>query len=305
MGTSAPAVAAPAATSSQGQGGSNQVQPGATGQGQGGAAGTGGQQQGGDNFNWGLFPDVPEAQRELLAPHLRNIQGHVTQMQQRMAPYQGFMDNVSADDVSGVVQFLTNYQNDPVATWLGMAQGLVESGAISAPGFSIDALQALIAGQVPGAPQMGAQATSGEEIPAWAQEMRQQLQTYQQQEQQRQQQAEMQQSEQILNEAHASIREQLTAAGIPEQVLNNLTNEQLTAQIIAHEGDVSKAVQSLIGLRDTFTGAFVQQGGQGSAQPVINGDLSTPKKGGRRGDSFKQASLGAEQMLKQQSAMTG
>ena len=303
MGTSAPAVAPAAAPAPQG-GATTQSQPGASGQGQGGQQGTGAAQQQGGTFNWGLFPDVPEAQRELLQPHLTNVLGHVTRMEQQMAPYRGFMDNVSADDVEGVMGFLTNYQNDPVATWLGMAQGLVESGAISAPGFSIDALQALIAGQVPGAPQVGAQATAGEEIPAWAQEMRQQLQTYQQQEQQRQQQAEMQQQEQILNEAHASIREQLTAAGVPEQALNNITPPQLTAAIIANEGDVTKAVQSLIGLRDTFTGAFVQQGGQGPSQPVINGDLSTPKKGGRRGDSFKQASLGAEQMLKQQSAMS-
>lgn len=303
MGTSAPAVAPPPAAAPQGQGGQSQSQPGATGQGQGGQQGTGGQQQGGDF--WGMFPNVPEAQRELLQPHLTNIQGHVTQLEQRMAPYKGFMDSVPGDQVQGVQQFLQNWSADPLATWKGMAQSLVENGLIKSPGFSAEALESLINGQNPGfAPAQGvAQAAPGEQIPDWAQQMQTQLQTYQQQEQQRQQQAEAQQNEQILNEAHTGMREQLVAAGFSPEIVQGFTPQQLSAAIITNNGDVAQAVTSIVGMRDSLVGGFVQQNGQGARPATVTGDLNTPKskvgKGRGTKDQFRQASLGAEQMLRQ------
>lgn len=304
MGTSAPAVAPPAAPA-QGGNGNGQSQPGATGQGQAAPQSTGTQQGQGGSFNWGLFPDVPEAQRELLQPHLTNVLGHVTRMEQQMAPYKGFMDNVPADQVEGLMQFLNNFNDDPIATWLGMANSFVENGQISAPGFSVDALQALIAGQVPGQSSVavpGATAPDGGEIPPWAQEMQSQLQAYQQAEQQRQQAQEAQQNEAILAEAHQGMREQLVAAGVAQEIVQNLTPEQLSAAIITHGGDVNAATQSFVQLRDGFLGGFVQQNGNGKPPAQVNGDLNTPKTKvgkGRSGDKFRQASLGAEQMLRQ------
>src|SRR6266576_2109896 len=62
--------------------------------------------KGGDGFNWGLFPDVPEEQRSLLEPHLRNVQGYITKSQMETAPYKGLMDTVQPDQVENHVGFL-------------------------------------------------------------------------------------------------------------------------------------------------------------------------------------------------------
>src|SRR5450755_3374899 len=181
MGTSAPATppaagqAAPATPAAQ---------PAAAGQGQAGQA-----QQPGGGFNWGLFPDVPEGQRELLQPHLTNVLGHVTKMEQQYAPYKGITEAVPPDQVQNVLQFLQNYSTDPVATWMGLAQSLQEDGAISNPDFSVEQLQNMIQGPPAEAAQMPGQ----EEMPPWAQQMAQQLQQMTQAEQMREQQAQQQQ----------------------------------------------------------------------------------------------------------------
>jgi hypothetical protein len=309
LSTSAPAApAAPAASPSTGQGsqGTQQTQPGATGQGQGQAQGTA--NQGG--FNWGLFPNVPEGQRELLQPHLTNVMGHVTRMEQQYAPYKGLTDAIPPDQVQGLLGFLNNYSSDPVNTWLGLAQTLVENGTISNPAFNVEQLQAMISGQAPVDPSMmGQQGQMGqagqEEIPPWAQEMQAKLQQYEQQEQTRQQAAQAAQEAQVLGEAHAAMREQLQAAGLPQDLISE---EQMTAALIVHQGDINAAVGSFTGLREGLLGGFVAQNGQGPGQPRVNGELNVPStgiKGGKGKDAFRQASIGAQQMLAQNAAAQG
>ena len=63
-------------------------QPPAGGQDLGGGESKGSEGQ----FNWELFPDVPEDQRALLEPHLRNVQGHVTKMEQQYSPYKDLVE---------------------------------------------------------------------------------------------------------------------------------------------------------------------------------------------------------------------
>src|SRR5438445_10841560 len=89
----------------------------------GAPAGGQGQVQGqptADGFNWGLFPDVPETQRELLEPHLKNIQGHVTRMEQQYAPYKGLMDAVPGAQAGALVHFLHGYAQNRRNTVLGI-----------------------------------------------------------------------------------------------------------------------------------------------------------------------------------------
>src|SRR5438270_119915 len=103
------------------------AQPPASGQGGAGQESTAAGKGGGE-FNWGLFPNVPENQRELLQPHLRGVLGHVTQLEQQYAPYKGLMDAVTPDQVQNLVTFLANYSSDPLATWMGLGQSLHEDG---------------------------------------------------------------------------------------------------------------------------------------------------------------------------------
>lgn len=283
------------------------AQPPASGQGGGQGQPTGGQ----GGFNWGLFPSVPESQRELLEPHLRNVQGHVTQLEQRMAPYKDFMGSVDPGDVGQLMQFLQSYNQDPMSTIMGLVANQHEQGAIKNPEFSLEALQSMLQGGG-GAPAQGSAPT--DDMPAWAQEMRQQLGMLSQGEEQRQQQAQLQQqqtqqaeNDRILSEGHTEIRSQLKAAGVPEVKQDGNTpffsNEQLTASLITHQGDITAVVQDLISMRDGFLGGFVQQnGGQRGPAPMNGGAPEAPSEGKlrpKRGDGFRAASIGAEQTLRQ------
>lgn len=282
------------------------AQPAATGQGDGGQ----GQQSTGpgqgSNFNWGLFPNVPENQRELLQPHLTNVLGHVTRMEQQYAPYKGLMDTVSPDQVQNLLTFISNYNQDPVSTWMGLGQSLREDGTIKNPNFSLDQLQALVAEQAQG-PQQGM-----EDMPPWAQQMAQQMQgimqyvdSRQQQDAQVQQQETERQQQAILAEAHTTIRDALKNAGIPEGLV---TDEQITAELIVRQGDINQVVSSFTGLRDGFLGNFTNQNSNGQRPPTISGKPpEAPKNGlrGRKGDEFREASLGAQQFLAQAAAQEG
>lgn len=281
-------------------------QPAATGQGESGQGGGTGQGQG-SNFNWGLFPSVPEDQRGLLQPHLTNVLGHVTQMEQRMAPYKGLMEFVQPDQAQNLVQFLQNYSQDPLATWQGLAQSLLEDGTITSPNFSMDALQALLAeaqGPAPGT----------EDMPPWAQEMAQKMegvnnwiQQQAQAEEQRQQAEQQRQQEALLTEAKQTIRQQLTDAGIPQSE-RFITDEQIVSSLIAHQGDIQQVVTGFSNLRSGFLGDFTNQNAGGAKPPTVNGKAPEAPKGGlrgRKGDGFRSASIGAQQMLAQAAQAEG
>ena len=300
-------TSAPAAGGSPGTGGGQAAPQPASQPSTGQAAGQGGggsqQTQGQDGF-WGNFPNVPEGQRELLEPHLKEIQGYITRMEQQNAPYSPLRDLVGADQVENLVGFLNNYSTDPVATWLGLAQALQEEGHIENPEFNVESLQQMLsAPQAPPDPSM----------PEWAQQMQQQMQQlsqfHEQSQQEQQQQAaqmEAQQQEQMLAEAHSTMYGMLQTAGIPEAD-KLVTPEQLTGALIAHKGDIDKAVASFTGLRDGFLKGFTQTNGKPPAEPRVNGMPQVPKGGlrPRSGDGFRSASVGAQQFLAQNAAAQG
>src|SRR4051794_27036558 len=68
---------------------------------------------------WGFFPDVPVEQREVLAPHLKNIQGHVTRLEQQLAPYKPFVNaGYTPEMVNGLASFATSFDRDPLQAWI-------------------------------------------------------------------------------------------------------------------------------------------------------------------------------------------
>lgn len=291
----APGQGAPAAGAqpgAPGQGGA-QGQPTAAGQGDG-------QQQG--QFNWGLFPDVPEAQREIMEPHLRGVQGHVTKIEQQYAPYKGLVDAVSPEQVTNLVGFLNAYNTDPVATAMGMIQELQQNGKL--PANTVETLQQLQQGA---APPAGQQAQPGQEQDPMAQQLAQLQSRLDQQDAQRQQaqQAEQQAQQEAANAealqtAKTNIRGTLTTAGIEEGLV---TDEMIVSAIIAHNGDEQGAANMLTAMRDNFLGAFAKQNGGGVKPPNVQGNLPQPQKaGGRKGDPFADAKTGARQLLEQRAA---
>jgi DNA-binding transcriptional MerR regulator len=230
----------------------------------------------------------------------------VTRLEQQYAPYKGLTEQVTPDQVQNLLTFLNNYSTDPVATWLGLAQSLQEEGLIENPDFSVEQIQGLLAaqGQQPEM-DMG-------EVPMWAQQMMQDQQGVmqyinQQQEAETQRTAaeESRQQEALLTEAKGTIRENLKASGIPEELVSD---EQIVAALIVHKGDISTAAQSFTGLRDGFLKDFTTANANGSRAPTIRGGTpQAPKEGlrPRTGDAFREASVGAQQFLAQNAAAEG
>lgn len=299
MSVTAPATPAAPAPGGQGAGGGT-VQP-ASGQGQGQPSTPSVQPQGqgqpqGGGF-WGNFPNIPEGQRELLEPHLRQVQGYVTQLEQRNAPYQSLMEAVQPDSVNDLVTFLQNYNQDPVATWLGLGGALHEAGHIENPQFSIDSVQGLLqAPQAPPDPTM----------PEWAQQLQQRLDSLTQDsearnqtEQQRQAEQQANEQKQMLAEAHSTISETLKNAGLPEGLV---TPEMMTGALVSHRGDVQAAAQEFITYKEGLLKSWVEQNSTGPKPPTVNGGMPTAPKQGlkpKSGDGFRAASRGAEQFLRQ------
>lgn len=267
------------------------AQPAAAGQGQGAGSST---TQDTGQFNWGLFPDVPEDQRPALEPHFQKQQAYITQMQQQHAPYQPLTQILAADQVNNMVGFLNAYNSDPTATVLGMVRQAVEEGSITG-----EQLSELSGQQIPA--NGPAQPGQEEQIPAWAREMQGRFaQMDQALTAQQEQEAEAEQAA-VLDQAKTGIRTQLTSAGIPE---NTVSDDMVVAAIIANNGDEQAASQSLLQLRQNLLGNFTkQQTSAGGKEPTVQGKLpQAPKAKGRKGDPFAEAKLGAEQLLKQQQA---
>lgn len=260
------------------------VQGGAPSQGAGAGQGTP-TQAANDGF-WGNFPDVPEAQRELLGPHLRTMEGHVTQMQQRTAPYQGIMDRVPADQIQNLIGFLDSYNNNSAATILGLLQQEFQAGNITAEQLA----------EMTGMQQTQQQPTQQEEMPVWARQMQQQLAQYQEREQQMQEAATQRELAETHQSALANIRAQLTQGQIPE---NLVTDEMITAAIIATNGDEQAAANMFTALRDGFLGNFTQNRTTPGSEPRINGELPKgPAKTQRKGDGFDDARTKSLQYLR-------
>lgn len=270
------------------------------------ASGQGGQQgqpTGGaaDNGFWGRFPNIPVGQRELLEPHLKEIQGYTTRLEQQYAPYKSLMDNVPADQVQNLVGFLDQWGSNPLETWMGLSQSLQQDGHITNPAFSVEQLQQLVALQQQ---QEQQQQTPGQQASdPLVQQMAARLQQLEQAEQQRVAQQEQQQQAQMLQQAHAGMAATLVQAGIPQEAI---TPELMNGAIIAHNGDVAAATNAMTQVREAILRGFTESNGSGSRLPSMpGGPPQAPQQGNLRpksGDGFREASVAAEQVLRQASA---
>lgn len=282
-----PPVAEPAAQPTQ-------PQSGAPDQGQGQ----------GDGFRSTFFPNVPDEQWNIIAPHMENVNRHVTQLQQMVAPLRGY----TPEAVQGLAQFAQQFDADPLGQWVQLARMLQQRGVVDAE-LDLDHLAALAAGEDPDAesatpPQIPGLDGLPPEVQQLVGTLQQQVQGLQQRLDQGDQQTQQRREDAALNAQLNWMRGELKNAQIDEALL---TDQRLLAAFIAHRGNAQAAVRDLQDMRSGFLQGYVQQanpGKQRQQQQLDTSQRGVPKsgerpsnKGGRRG-MFSGVSAGAEQYLR-------
>lgn len=240
------------------------AQPPAGGQGEPTAQGGGK-----GEFNWGLFPNVPEEQRSLLEPHLRDTLGHVTKLEQQYAPYKPLLEQgYTQENVQALLNFAQEYDQNPLGLWYRMAQQLEQQGVLPED-LDVEDLGRILQG-LPPMNEEGGEGGEGGADPrdAQIQQLTQMVQQLQQRLDQGDQLQMQRQQDGLLQNRLATMKAQLKEAGVPEDAV---TDEFLVGSIIAHKGDVAAATQALTGYREASLKGFTQQATEQSA------DLNMPK----------------------------
>jgi hypothetical protein len=257
-------------------------------------------------FNWGLFPNVPEEQREVLEPHLRTVQAHVTQLEQQLAPFKAFADSgLTPEATQGLLRFSADFDSDPRGMWLRLGNMLQESGEVD-PDVDLEYLAAIAAGEDPDAGQPSVEQNGNGAVPpgtpnpndpvmqqiealqAQVQEMRQQG------EQERARRTEMMQ-DQLLDRRMSAMREELKGAGWPEDIL---TDQALTARIVTHRGNIAEATQAMVQERVGLLKG-VTDTRQGDEDLDLTNVPPTPQQRQKPGNSWDRANDRATQRLRQ------
>lgn len=274
------------------------AQPGGQGGGQGG-------------FREQFFPNVPEEVWGQVEPHVRGVQGHVTQLEQRYAPFKGYRDQ----DLQGLAEFSTAFERDPVGQWIRMAQGLQQATGPNGqpllnPDLDVEHLAALATGQLgqdepQGGPQV--QDNGNGDMPPWAQELMQRIDQLEGGVNQFTSSHRQQVEDAVLKRQVDSMKEQLVKAGYPEEALSQ---EGLLSTYIAHRGNVNAAVQSMVQMRMALLKGFTTPNGEPVPSGGDDNDLTLPngaptarpsRKAGRRSSVIKpDVRAGALQYLKKQ-----
>lgn len=276
-----------------------EAQPPAGGQGGSGEVPTA--QQG--DFNWGLFPDVPEEQRPLLQPHLRNVLGHVTRLETQYAPFKPFIQAglTRPEEIQGLLGFTQSFDQDPVETWYNLGKSLQE-GRVLTGDIDFAEVRNIIDGNIQSDSEDGLPEGVDPNEPlgmalARVQELEEKvnkIETVGEQERtQRQQQIE----ERLLHKAVTDMKAELREAGIPE---DRVTDQMLHGLIITHRGDHQAAIGSLLGFRDGSVRATLQN--HTTRRAEVNAPRGAPPapRPNQSRDPWTRARMGAEQFLKQQ-----
>ncbi len=233
-------------------------QPGAPGQGQ----------PQGDGFRQTHFSNVPDEQWAVVEPHVRGVQGYVTQLEQRLAP----IKNYTPEAVQGLARFAQEFEANPVGQWINIARMLEQRGVLT--DLDVDYLEKIATGQPvdddeglgePGAPQ-----PQEDQIPPWAQQLLQRLDQLEGGVKQFQGTQQERVNKAVLNRQLTHMKTELVKAGFPEEALDANT---LTAQFIAHGGNANAAVQSMSNMRSTLLKGIVPGNGQ---QQQRQKDLDLP-----------------------------
>lgn len=249
-----------------------------------------------------MFPDVPAEVRPALQPHLKNVLGHVTKLEQQYAPFKPLMERgFNAQQVQGLIRFADDFDRDPKSMWLQLGQRLQQEGVLHED-LDVELLTLIANGEeIPdedvGTP-VGVQDPGLGEIPPWAQPILSFAQEYQTDKQTRQQTEQQQQEDQALTTAIETTKAKLIEAGFPKEAFADdgyLSETTLIGQIIANGGDPDAAVTALGKVRDGTLKGFTEQGGR---RPLTPGDPPpAPKPQRKPRDGFEAARSGATSFL--------
>lgn len=227
------------------------AQPGSQDNGQGGFRGT-------------FFQNVPDEVWSQIEPHIGNINQHVTQLQQRYAPFKDYRD----EDLQGLATFSQAFDRDPLGQWMRMAQALQNSKILNED-IDLEHLQALVSGQMPdegnGQPPQG-----GEQIPLWAQQLQKELADLKGGVEKNQTQTRQQVEDAVLNRQLTAMKAGLKKVGFPDDAVSQ---EALLSSYIAHRGNAQAALQSFVQMRNNLLKGFTKQPGDPLNQDPANNDL--------------------------------
>jgi hypothetical protein len=245
-----------------------------------------------------MFPNIPEQHRVLLEPHLREVQAHITKLEQQHAPFKTFADaGFTPEQTTGLLQFAQAFDNNPLGMWLRLGIELQNSGQIDGD-LDLEQVQAVALGQQ-GPGDIG----DSEEMEFESQdplaELSQRLDAFEQRDQDRETTRRQQTEDQLLQRQLVSMQETLKEAG-----LEDVSDEELIARIITANGDPDKAVQSLVGFRDSVVKGFTERkSGEPNPLEMPKGSPQAPKKPETRpGDPFREATIAAQQALEARNA---
>lgn len=277
-----------------------------------GTAPTGqGQTPAGENAGFRqYFPNVPDEHWALIEPHVGQIESHTTQLSQQLAPFKQLVDaGYTPEVLTGLVNFDQQFNGAPLNTWLQLGTTLQQQGLLDKD-VDLEYLAAIAAGEDPDAGSAPGLSTGaeleGQPQDAHTQQLLSTIQALQEQVNQLQtdrqndvRTRDEQIQDRVLETRMTQMREALTKSGWPEELL---TDQDLTARVIAHRGDFQAATKSMIDQRSALLKGFTQE--RNTTPPptdLPNGaPPTTPRDEGSyrdRGDSFKAATRTAQARL--------
>jgi FtsZ-binding cell division protein ZapB len=220
----------------------------------------------GDDQFWGMFPDVPIEHRELLRPHISVMQGHVTKLEQQLAPFKPFLDaGLEPKAAAGLLNFSQQFDQDPLGSWMNIAKMLQDEGKLD-PEVDLEYLDVIARGGNPDegqpaattppvdgvAPETGAMDPQVMQTIAQLQNEVKELRGYNQTQEQKRQEAIQ---DQLLTQRLGQMRTELTNAGWPEDALSD---ERLNAEILVHRGNIQAATKAMVDQRSALLKGFVK-----------------------------------------------
>src|SRR4051812_19095369 len=73
----------------------------------------------------GMFPNVPDEQWPLFEPHIKDVQGHITKLEQAHAPFKPFVDaGVTPEAATALIQLSRDFDQNPIGVWMTLGQRL-------------------------------------------------------------------------------------------------------------------------------------------------------------------------------------
>jgi len=254
---------------------------------------------------WNLFPSVPQEHRQLLEPHIRQIQGHVTQLEQQMAPYKPFLQSgVTPEAAAGLLQFSAAFDQDPRAMWIHMGRQLQGGdNPVIDPEIDFDHLDMLTQGQDPEQQMQGFEQNPAfqgmpPELAQYVHSLQQQVEDLSGQFQQQQIQSQERVQDQLFQNQLSKMRGDLEKSGWPQDLVPDDT--ELTARLLVHNGDADLAVKAMVDTRSGLLRGAMPTPPTGEQPPVTmpEGPPPTTPKPKEPKDSWGKARQSATARLR-------